>query len=229
MRKKAPNKFIKRIKSHLSSEEKTKGRIGKEKVNLSVPRLDFGGIQCREESSISMNQTVCSTICTTFTRKKEISSRRAHGSRYVTIWSAISCKGEVNIVVIDGEMDSQYCAEVPRESLVQVADGLLGEDWWFQHDNAAMNSSILTEFMYLQTKAMFYTGRPNPPMLLFLRTYGGIQCGVPIKMDDSLSLHRIFTMLWWSHGSFLHIRSLYQYILTRFVQIVEKKVKLIYY
>lgn len=58
---------------------------------------------------------------------------------------AISYREQINLAHIDGKMDSQYYTNVLCESLIPTADALLGEDWVFQRDNAAVPSSTHTK------------------------------------------------------------------------------------
>lgn len=64
------------------------------------------------------------------------------------VWDAICFNGNLNFVGIDGKMDSKYYVEVLQFIHIPSADALLGEEWVFQQDSAAVNSSHLTwEFL----------------------------------------------------------------------------------
>lgn len=61
------------------------------------------------------------------------------------VWRAIRQKEKINLVGIDGKMDSEYYIVVLSDSLIPTADALLCEARVFQQDNAAIHPFSYTK------------------------------------------------------------------------------------
>lgn len=70
---------------------------------------------------------------------------------------------KLNLVGIDGKMDSQYYVDVLGSSSLPSADDMFGGDWIFQKDNAAVHSSNLIK-SFLEANGIEVLDCPAKPL-----------------------------------------------------------------
>lgn len=148
------------------------------------------------------------------------------------VWGAISYKGMINLGGIDGKMDSQYYQHVLSESHIPDLDKMHGEDWVFQHDNAAVNSSNLTKTFLDANEAVVMDWQTKSPDVNIIESVWGhmarrvYQNG---RQYVSVSDLQEAIMEAWEVIDTRYIRSLYRSISTRLVEIVENQGRIMDY
>lgn len=72
-------------------------------------------------------------------------SKRVEAGRSVRVQGCISYKATVDLVGIQGNMDSKCYVDVLQGSLISRADVLFGDNWVLQHDKAVVYTSNVTQ------------------------------------------------------------------------------------
>lgn len=57
------------------------------------------------------------------------------------VWGVVSFKGALELVGIEGALDSEYYCTILKESLLPTARDLFGDNWTFMQDDASVHSS----------------------------------------------------------------------------------------
>lgn len=60
------------------------------------------------------------------------------------VWGAISHRGVVNLVEIEGNKESQYFCNILGDTLVSQNENILDENWILQQEETALHTSYYT-------------------------------------------------------------------------------------
>lgn len=225
--------YIKRLKSPALTDEHKKRRVLWAKDKLMWDKSDWTSVVFSDEKKFNLDGPDGTQYYWHDIRKEnEVYSQRVQGGRSVMVWGAICFNGKLDLVGIDGKMDSNYYVEVLQSVLIPSADALLGDEWVFQQDNAAVHSSHVTrEFLEANDVEVLDWPAKSPDLNIIENMWGqlvrvvyasGRQYNNVCDLQDAI-------MAAWNSIDIHYIRNLYRSIPTRLVSVVENHGKMTTY
>lgn len=217
--------YVKRISSTGLTSEHKKRRLNWSKSKLQWSFINWTKVVFTDEKKFNLDgPDGLQFYWHDLRREPEIYSKRVQGGRSVMVWGSISYQGKVDLVGIDGKMDSEYYVNVLQTVLLPVCNKLLAEDWILQQDNAAVHTSQRTnDFLDVYDVDVLPWPAKSPDLNIIENVWGrmardvyknGRQFENVVDLQDAI-------MEAWNDIDLSYIRTLYRSIPSRLISVVQ--------
>lgn len=156
----------------------------------------------------------------------EVFSKRVQGGASVIVWGAVSYKGALELIGIQGTLDSEYYCTILSESLIPMATNIFGDNWTFMQDNASVHVSHYTK-NWLEANDIDVLDWPakSPDLNVIENVWGQLVRVVYENGKQYNSVEDLTSAIStaWSNICPNYIQKLYKSMTDRLVSVVEKK------